>query len=137
MRSLLLIVVLSLVIAGCNGDDTSPTQPSPTSTSVTLAPGGQTNALGLTLLFEQVVSDTRCPADALCIQLGDAIVSVNLSAGGVGSRYELYAVDATRRRVVYQGYEVELSTLQPYPLASRPTDPTAYRATILVTRTQG
>ncbi len=134
MRALPLIVALALVAAGC-GDDTSPTQPSPTTTSITLAPGGTANALGLTVLFEQVVSDSRCPADALCVQLGDAVIGVNLSLGGVGSRYQLAAVDATRRRVTYQGYEVELSTLQPYPLASRPTDPTTYRATLQVTQT--
>jgi hypothetical protein len=121
-------------MAGCEGDDSSPTQPSPTTTTVTLAPGAQANALGLTVLVEQVV-DSRCPADAICVSPGDAIVSVNLSLGGVGSRYDVYANDAARRRVTYQGYEVELSTLQPYPLASRPTDPTAYRATLQVTRT--
>jgi hypothetical protein len=133
MRSLPLILVVALLAFGCEDND-SPTQPSPTSMSVTLAPGTQTNALGLTVLFEQVVSDSRCPADALCISPGDAQVAVTLSLGGVGSRYDLFANDATRRRVTYQGYEVELSTLQPYPLASRPTDPTAYRLTLLVTR---
>jgi hypothetical protein len=133
MRLLPLILALSLVAAGCEDDD-SPTGPSPSTTTVTLAPGGQTNALGLTIVFTQVVSDSRCPADALCGALGDAVVAVTLSLGGVGSPYELYAVDATKRRVTFQGYQVELSTLQPYPLASRPTDPTAYRATLLVTK---
>jgi len=133
MRSLPLILALSLVVVGCDGDD-SPTQPSPISTTVTLAPGVQTNALGLTIVFEQF-SDTRCPADALCVQPGDAVVTLNLSTGAVGSRFDVSVNDATRRRVVYQGYEVEISTLLPYPLASRPTDPTAYRATLLVTKT--
>lgn len=133
MRSLSLILALSLVAAGCGNDD-SPTAPTPSTTTITLAPGGQANALGLIVVFERVVSDSRCPADALCVLLGDAVVALNLSLGGVGSPYELYAVDATKRRVTYQGYQVELSTLQPYPLASRPTDPTAYRATLVVTK---
>lgn len=133
MRSLPLILVVSLLAVGCDGDDSSPTQPSPESTTITLAPGGQANALGLTVSFVEVL-DSRCPADALCVSPGDAKVTVNLSTGGVGSRYDLYVNDAARRRVLYQGYEVEISTLLPYPLASRPTDPTAYRATLLVTR---
>lgn len=134
MRSLSLILVLSLVVAGCENDDASPTGPTPSTTTITLAPGGQANALGLTVVFERVVSDSRCPADALCVLLGDAVVAINLSLGGVGSPYQLNAVDATKRRVTYQDYQVELSTLQPYPLASRPTDPTAYRATLVVTK---
>lgn len=133
MRLVPLLLVLSLTFAGCGNDD-PPTGPSPTPVSVTLAPAEQANALGLTILFERVSADTRCPADAMCVIQGDAVVAINLSLGGVGNKYDLYVNDATRRRVTFQDYQVELSSLQPYPLASRPTDPATYRATLVVTK---
>lgn len=133
MRFVPLILVLSLACAGCEDDD-PPTGPSPTPVTVTLAPAEQTNVQGLTILFERVAADTRCPADAMCVIQGDAAVSVNLSLGGVGNKYDLYVNDVSRRRATFQNYQVELSSLQPYPLASRSTDPATYRATLVVTR---
>lgn len=132
MRVLPLILALSLTAIGC-GDD-SPTGPSPFPATVTLQPGQQSNVGGLIILFDQVVTDSRCPADAMCIDAGDATISINLSLGGVGSRYELSVVDPTRRSVIFEDHQVELATLAPYPQSTQPISPSAYRATLTVTK---
>lgn len=133
MRSLISILALSCLLAAC-GDDTSPTAPSPFPASVTLPPGERANVGGLIVVFERVVADSRCPADVQCVQAGEATLAISLSTGGVGSSYEIAAVNAVNRRVVYRDYEIYLATLQPARNSLVPTNPASYRATFTVTK---
>ena len=132
MRSLPLILAVSLLAAGC-GDD-SPTSPSPFPASLTLAPGEQGNAGGLTVVFNGVTDDSRCPIDALCIQAGDANANITLTTGGVGSQYALTVNKADTRRVTFRDFQVELATLQPSRRAAVSIEPSAYRATFTITK---
>lgn len=132
MRSLPLILVVSLLAAGC-GDD-SPTAPSPFPASATLAPGEQANTGGLTVVFNGVTDDSRCPIDALCVQAGDANVHITLTTGGVGSQYTLTVNKADTKRVLYRDFQVELATLQPSPRSAVTIQPSAYRATFTITQ---
>jgi hypothetical protein len=82
--------------------------------------------------FDGVSGDSRCPADAVCIQGGDAIVGITVVADGVSRRMELHTGDM--RPVSYDGYTIALVQLQPYPFSSRTIQPDEYRATLKVTR---
>lgn len=65
------------MFAGCASK--SPSTPStPLNTQIVLAPGQSSDIAGtpLRVQFLSVVSDSRCPGDALCIQAGDAVVRV-------------------------------------------------------------
>src|SRR5215207_10610499 len=60
----------------------SPNEPGGTfRTEVTLRPGEVTAVAStpLRIGFERVAADSRCPATALCIQSGDALVVFNVS----------------------------------------------------------
>ena len=83
--------------------------------------------------FEGVTGDSRCPADALCIQGGDAVVHVTVLAGGsAGHDYDLHTGDM--RPVKHGDLTIALVELAPYPLSSRTIEPDDYRATLRVTR---
>jgi hypothetical protein len=76
-----------------------------------LAPGetGEVGTTGPRLRFQGVTGDSRCPAGALCIQGGDAIVRIDVLQKSGG--------------------------LSPYPFSSLPPiAPGDYRATLRVTR---
>ena len=71
-----LAVFCLLAVTACS--EKSPAAPSPVSREVVLAPG-QTAAVaeaGITLRFEGVSGDSRCPIDAICITGGDALVQI-------------------------------------------------------------
>jgi hypothetical protein len=130
-RSLLMtLVILPAVSAGC----LLPAEPS-TPLTVELAPGGSAFYKTLTVRFVGVTADSRCPADALCIQQGDAFFTVEARArGSADAQYELRINDPQHRRVVHGDYTIEADTLFPYPLASVPTVPENYRLTLTLDR---
>jgi hypothetical protein len=88
---------------------------------------------GLTVEFNRVSGDSRCPADALCIQGGDAIVHIRMSTG-FGADYELHTADSARASANHGAYRISLVELTPYPFSASPISPNDYRATLIVTR---
>jgi len=133
MRVLILVICL-LAATAC--DETSPAAPSVgLGGRFTLAPGERARVEGteLRLQFLEVTGDSRCPADALCIQGGDALVHV-LASDGTTMRYELHTGDSSRAAATHGGYLIELVELQPYPFSSQPIQPGDYRATLVVSR---
>jgi hypothetical protein len=100
-----------------------------------LAPGESAKVTGadVSIRFVGVQSDSRCPGDAICIQAGDAIVRVEALSSTSGAKtYDLHA--ANSQPVRHGDVSIALVELAPYPFASRPTQPGAYRATLRVTR---
>ena len=100
----------------------------------TLAPGetASVQGRGVKLRFEGVTGDSRCPADAVCIQGGDAVVKVAASGDSGSLTLELHTGDSSRASVTYGSVKVTLVELQPYPFSSRTIAPGDYRATLLV-----
>ena len=100
-----------------------------------LAPG-QTVAVaeaGLTLRFEGVSGDSRCPGDAICITGGDALVQIAIiPTRGGDQAYALRTGDM--RPVVHDDLTIALVELSPYPFSTRPIQPADYRATLRVSR---
>jgi hypothetical protein len=84
----------------------------------------------LRLQFVRVSGDSRCPADVVCIQGGDAVVHVRVLDGPAANEYELHTGDSNRARVMHGRFRIELVELQPYPFSSRTISPGEYRATL-------
>jgi hypothetical protein len=95
--------------------------------STAVAPGG------LTIRFETVNSDSRCPINALCIQPGEAVIAMFLSAPRARGAREL-STAASRSELSFDDYTVKLTALQPHPFAGHPTPPGDYVATLTVTK---
>ena len=129
-----LLFLLSLVIVtGCGASVAGPTNPIDRSFILGVGEATSISGTGLLVEFTGVTGDSRCPADAICIQGGDAIVHIRVT--GVGSAsYELHTGDASRATAAHGRYRISLVNLQPFPFSSGPINPDDYRATFIVGR---
>jgi hypothetical protein len=133
-----LTVVAGALLVG-SAACSSPTSPDGTfRTELTLQPG-QVTAVASTPLrvgFDRVASDSRCPAGALCIQSGDALVVFRVSVdGGAAADVSLRTGGGTTGEnltAVVAGYELSIGGLQPFPVLSGPIAPGDYRVTLVV-----
>jgi hypothetical protein len=135
-KSLIPLLVCLLLAAACT--ENSATGPSvPLDREFTLAPGetASIEERGLRVQFLGVSGDSRCPADAVCIQGGDALVHIRVTGGlNSGAEYDLHTGDASRSSATHGDVVIQLVQLQPYPFSGRPTQPGDYRATLRATR---
>src|SRR6476620_3691457 len=74
----------------------TPSTPTPINRDVVLGPG-QSAVVGeatISLRFDGVKGDSRCPGDAICIQGGDAVVDISVLTGqGRAQAYALHTGD--------------------------------------------
>jgi hypothetical protein len=131
MRSLLAAFCL-FAVTGCFFE--SPTEPGPVDQTVTLAPGQSASITGatVTLKFDGVTGDHRCPADAMCVLGGSATVRI-LASSSSGNRTLIFETGKLEP-VDYGGLTVELTQLAPYPFSAAPIEHEDYRATLRVSR---
>lgn len=131
---ILLAAACLLVATACDENNlVGPTVP--LNQRFTLGPGEGAGIQGASLQvqFVKVTGDSRCPADAICVWGGDAIVHVRAIDGG-STDYELHTGDSSRASALHQGMRIQLMELQPYPFSSRTIAPADYRATLVVSR---
>lgn len=131
MRTLYLVLCL-LWLTGCTAK--SPVAPTPLNRLFTLGPGEIEAVDGLAVVrFVGVTGDSRCPADALCILGGDAIVRIEITElrGSSGS-YDLHT--AQESVATHGSLSIHLVRLAPYPFSASPIDPAEYQATLRATR---
>ena len=127
LRPLCLLALLA--VAGCAASPSS-TGGVPLGSEFGLKPGGtaEVQSTGLRVTFLGVRSDSRCPADVLCIQAGDAVVGLRVGTAEV----ELRSNSAPEAAVGV--YNIRVQRVEPYVYTSRPIAPNDYRAVLVVTR---
>lgn len=132
MRRLSTLLFTALTLAAAAACSSSPT--APVNSTFTLAPG-QSNTVGsLTVKFIGVTIDTRCPLNALCIQVGDAHIALEASVPGTRRAFELQLLNPLNRATELRGYTIEAEELSPYPFTLMPTNPDDYRVHLRVSR---
>jgi hypothetical protein len=99
-----------------------------------LSPGQVIQTSGLHVHFLIVISDSRCPVDRHCPTAGDAVVALKLNTEAATAQVELQPIDPAKRTAVFEGYTIELASLDPRPNDGQAIDPASYRATIDVRR---
>jgi len=122
-----------VAMTGCGGGPTAPTVPFDQPFTLTVGERASFDGVRLSVEFTRVSGDSRCPADAVCIQGGDAIVHVRVVTVTAGE-YELHTGDASRAAVTHGAFRIALVELQPYPFSSRTIAQDEYRATLTVSR---
>ncbi|MDP2955338.1 MAG: hypothetical protein Q8N53_02865 [Longimicrobiales bacterium] len=138
-RNRLLGCVLSiLVLSGCS-EATAPG--SDRQDDVLTAPleltlrMGEEKAVGgsvLRIAFGQVLEDSRCPVDAMCVWAGNAAVELGIRAG-MGPTHPLrLSTTLEPRSTVWNGLRVTLLEVAPAPRAAEPTKPGAYSVRVRV-----
>ena len=118
-----------LLVCSCRNPSQPPT---PLGVSFDLTPGNSaTLSNGLTLTFNAVTEDSRCPIGVFCVSAGDATVVVTLSQNGPGAQRQLHT-NRDPSEVVYSTSVVKLLSLAPFPRADHPIGAKEYVATFRV-----
>jgi hypothetical protein len=100
-----------------------------------LAESATIEAEALQIGFDDVVADSRCPKGERCVWEGDATVRVWLQkASATKEARDLHTSTEQESVVSYEGYQVRLLRLAPYPVSGRAIARHDYRATFEVTR---
>ncbi len=100
-------------------------------TEITLKVGEHHDINGsmLVVTFAGVSSDTRCPADVICVSEGNFAVDLGVGLHGtmppLGAPEQLVTLH-DMRPVEREGIRFEALGLDPLPRAGRPIDPDAY-----------
>jgi hypothetical protein len=138
--------LLILTAAACSAQGTTDVDPEASADIAAALAGGPIDvslrhgeykrvaAAQLGVAFNRVLGDSRCPIDAVCVWMGDALVEVELTAaGGRTGKLELHTTLEPKSQV-WNGVKVTLLELQPAPRASEPTRPAAYSVRLQLER---
>lgn len=87
----------------------------------------------LRVRFLRVDNDSRCPSDVTCVTGGEATVTVEARRASASSAL-LTLVLPTADTATYQGYEIRLLELEPYPVSTVTPNPAAYEATVVASK---
>lgn len=87
----------------------------------------------LNIKFLAVTEDSRCPTNVNCIWAGVARVKITLRKNGKTAAFELNT-NQLDKPAVFEGYEVRLDTLTPYPNSASPTRAADYKALFTISR---
>ena len=137
---LLLASLVLLIASGCSQAPVATTGAAPGREAVlgerfTLRAGESAAIRGerTSIVFERIVSDSRCAVDVQCIWAGEARASFRLKpAGSAEISFEL-DTDRNRTREV-GGFRVALEGVSPFPKSTVEIPPSEYRAEITVSR---
>ena len=72
----------------------------------------------LKLCFNALVSDSRCPANAMCVWQGTAVAKFSLTKNNETSSFELATINMSpnyHKDTTMMGYKIEFINLSPYP----------------------
>lgn len=134
-RSLLAVAVLLAYGAACNNGEHPDAPSAPTlPQEIELAPGASARVDGLTVKFDGVSGDSRCPTGVMCVWEGDAVVVIEASEPPrAASDLELHTSARFPHEGLYGRYRIELVSLVPQPREGEPVSAGSYRATVRVT----
>ena len=120
-------------LAACGDNPAGPTVP--TGQEFQLRPGKSVavEGTGLSLRFDLVASDSRCPANAICVTLGDAEAIFTISeAARPATSVTLHTRPGEGQRATVSGWSLTLTRLDPHPYAGTRISPDDYRASLRV-----
>ncbi len=112
-------------------------EPAPPEGTVVLAIGAPKRAAGtdLTVTFEAVVADSRCPTGVQCVWAGDAAVRIRLAAPDLApATATLHTSLDTARETTYGGWKISIQAVTPAPTATGGVRAEDYRLTLLIAR---
>lgn len=120
------------IIAYHEGPEEQPALVTPENATMTLALGEQGSVLGISLTPLEVLEDSRCPTDVVCIQAGTVRVAVEIESP-MGTSTMPFTLNAPEP-ITTEAEAITLISVEPYPLASDPTKVEQYRFTFAITK---
>ncbi|HEU5166531.1 MAG TPA: hypothetical protein VFU29_13365 [Chitinophagaceae bacterium] len=79
---------------------------------------GKINGDKLSFCFDSLVSDSRCPANAMCVWQGTAVAKFSLTKNNETSSFELATINMSpnyHKDTTMMGYKIDFINLSPYP----------------------
>ena len=125
-----LVAVVAAVVVACSSPTMSVNE---LPVTVDLGAGNRVSLVhqGITLRFDSVVTDSRCPMGAFCIQAGQAILSFSLTGPNAPASGQLLL--ASDRPDVTLGVVLSAEEVTPYLRINQPPpDHRAYRVKLLI-----
>ena len=138
MRRFPVVLPALLTLAGCASSPTASSVPA--GSDVLLRPGESVTVEGtaFAVRFDAVANDSRCPADAVCVTLGDAQAVFTVTERGRPSvPLTLHTEPGEGQRAAVGALTLTLTHLDPYPYTGRPVSPADYRASLRLEHTPG
>lgn len=87
---------------------------------------GNFNGDNLKFSFDSLVSDSRCPANAMCVWQGTAVAKFSFSKNGLTHNFNLSTLNMPptyQKDTTIAGYKIEFMNLSPYPGTYTPPIP--------------
>lgn len=96
---------------------------------VTLRPGDGVVMNGLSLVFNEMVQDYRCPVDTECIEAGGVVVSVTLNANGTEETVNVASDEVAH---AFENYWISIVDVEPEMRSNIRINTDEYQVTFLV-----
>ncbi len=88
----------------------------------------------LSITFNKVSADSRCPSNTLCVRAGEAICDVTVTYKGSPYSVTLMQTGSTAQAMEpFQGYALVFS-VEPYPVAGKQISPSEYWLNLTVNK---
>jgi hypothetical protein len=128
--------IIGLLLAGCSTEANTPAGPSP-GEQFTLPVGQSVSIKGenLTIKFEKVTNDSRCPTGVQCIWAGEAKCQMSVTSNGSVSTIVLTVSGASEAvgQPLVQNYKANFQ-LHPYPEAGKQIAEQDYKLIMTVSK---
>ena len=134
MRFLIFLLIGSFLV-GCNKENCN-SNDLKFNSSFEIANGQilHNNAVNVSIYFDSVLEDGRCPIGSNCLWEGNAKVSFNFISNHKVSNLELNTHNQFQTDTIVNGYKIELISLSPYPTTNVKIAQNEYRATIIISK---
>lgn len=86
----------------------------------------------ISVAFVEMVVDSRCPIGVECIQAGNAVIRLKLTQGN--GEHQTFTLETAKEdeKFDFDGYEISLISVDPYPKADTAVTKEAYSVRISV-----
>jgi len=91
-------------------------------------------AKNISLSFDSLVSDSRCPNGVTCIWAGDAEIILSFSMDGDKVEFNLHTHTNSQADTVILGYNIQLIDVEPHPHIDSTFAVSIYKAFVKVTK---
>jgi len=122
------LVANSLVIHKVESRPDEPTT-NPSNDAVTLKVGEKATVGDLTIQLNSIVSDSRCPDGAECIQAGSVVAEITLSGG---KEEVIKQLDSAGSPLSYNEKEIAITSVTPRPVVDAPVPKGEYEVTFAI-----
>lgn len=98
---------------------------------------GQTAFLStenLSVTFQDVLEDSRCPVDVVCIWAGNAKVTLEVKQTGKATQTLVLNSTLEPREVAYEGFRIRYEGLMPQPRSDHPIRREDYRLSLSISK---